>query len=102
MLQLERREMGSLMVRLLLLLVLIGWSPALAQTTAKPDRGTALRTPSSNQPGIQRTIVQPQTPAERDAFIKRRIREGRRTPDEVKPFPAQQISPEAAQRQSRQ
>ena len=95
--------MGPLTVSVRALAVLLVGLSAGSATAQSPDatRGT----PGGKPPdavvgppsGIQRFQIRQDTPAEREAFLKRRqARTGKDKPEEVPPLPAQRITPLAS------
>jgi hypothetical protein len=76
-----------------LAMLVVGLGEALAQAP----------TPAPNMvapPALQRFQIQQDTPAERDAFLRRgQAQESGSKPEEVPPLPAQQIAPPASQSQ---
>jgi hypothetical protein len=73
---------------------------AMAQTPLPPSAADRPAPSSAAQPGVQRALIKPDTPAERDAFLKRREANRQRADiTTVAPLPAQTISPNATERQ---
>lgn len=88
--------MGAVMARVALLAVLLSGLTC-GQATAQ---GPA-RTPDTvSPPALQRFQIRQDTPAEREAFLKRReAQESGNKPEEVAPLPAQRITPLVSQPQ---
>lgn len=72
---------------------------AIAQTPLVPETTRQPAPSSAVPPGVQRALIRPDTPAERDAFLKRRMAAEQGTMKEaVPPLPVQAISPNASER----